>query len=109
MLYKPRNAGALATKYFDGILLSSDEGVKKPSERFFNLLFERFGLDGDSTVYTGNDYFSDVLGAKGVGLYSAYIRTYNEIPLEEVKKIASFVAEDFKTLKDKLISLAEES
>lgn len=97
------------TKYFDGICLSSDAGVKKPSERFFNLLLNKFGLERESTVYTGNDYFSDVLGAKGVGLYSAYIRTYNEIPLGEVKKVADFVAEDFKTLKLKLIALAEEN
>ena len=97
------------TKYFDGIALSSDAGVKKPSERFFNLLFEKFGLDKGSTVYTGNDYYSDILGANAVGLYSAYIRTYNEAPLERVKKDASFIAEDFKTLKNKLIELAKES
>ena len=97
------------TGYFDGILLSSNEGVKKPSERFFNILFERFGLDRKSTVYTGNDYYSDVLGAKAVGLYCAYIRTYNEAPLETVRKKADFVAEDFKTLKEKLVLLAKEN
>ena len=96
------------TKYFDGICLSSDAGVKKPSERFFNLLLKKFGLEREDTVYTGNDYYSDVLGAKGVGLYSAYIRTYNEAPLDEVKRVADFVAEDFKTLKEKLITLAKE-
>lgn len=96
------------TRYFDGILLSSDAGVKKPSRRFFNKLLKDFKLDKEDTVYTGNDYYCDVLGAKAAGLYTAYIRTYSEAPLEEVKKSASFVAEDFKTLKDKLISLAEE-
>lgn len=94
--------------YFDGILLSSDAGVKKPSERFFNMLLEKFGLDRSSTVYTGNDYYTDVLGANAAGLYSAYIRTYNEAPLGEVKRAASFAAEDFPALKQKLIALAEE-
>ena len=97
------------TEYFDGICLSSDAGVKKPSERFFNLLLEKYSLDKSSTVYTGNDYFSDILGARAVGLYTAYIRTYNEIPFEEAKKIASFATDNFKILKGKLLSLAKEN
>ena len=97
------------TKYFDGICLSSDAGVKKPSLKFFNMLIEKFGLDRGSTVYTGNDYYSDVLGAKGAGLYSAYIRKYNEVPFEEAKKTADFATDDFKKLKEKLITLAKEN
>ena len=97
------------TKYFDGICLSSDAGVKKPSERFFNLLLEKYKLDKLSTVYIGNDYYSDILGARAAGLYTAYIRTYNEIPFDEAKKVASFATDNFKILKNKLIELAKES
>lgn len=96
-------------KYFDGILLSSDAGVKKPSERFFNMLTEKYGLDKNSTVYTGNDFYADVSGAKSAGLYCAYIDTYGDIPLDKVAKYADFVTNDFKILKNKLFSLAEEN
>ena len=29
---------------FDGVQISSDHGCKKPDERFFRILLERFGL-----------------------------------------------------------------
>lgn len=94
--------------YFDGILLSSEVGVKKPSEKFFGMLFEKFGIDKASTVYTGNDFYADVLGAKAAGLYCAYIDTYGDTPPDKVKAVADFYTKDFKTLKLKLMSLAEE-
>lgn len=97
------------TNYFDGICLSSDAGVKKPSERFFNLLLEKYKLDKRSTVYIGNDYYSDILGARAVGLFTAYIRTYNEVPFEEAKKASSFATDSFSILKEILLSLAKEN
>lgn len=94
--------------YFDGILLSSDAGVKKPSELIFNKLIYDYKLKKSETVYVGNDFYSDVLGAQSAGLYSVYIRTYSEAPIDVVRNVAGFVAEDYHTLKNKLISLAEE-
>lgn len=60
---------------FDGILISSEVGVKKPSARVFELAFERFGLSAERCVYVGNDLRDDILGATGVGMETVYIET----------------------------------
>ncbi|MBQ8814491.1 MAG: HAD family hydrolase [Lachnospiraceae bacterium] len=61
--------------YFDGILISSEEGVKKPSPLFFQRLLERYELDPASCVMIGNDEHSDIAGARAVGMDCLYIHT----------------------------------
>lgn len=61
------------TKYFDGILISSDEECSKPDSRYFDALIDRYGLDKNETIMIGNDYISDIKGAKDAGLKSLYI------------------------------------
>lgn len=53
---------------FDGMLLSSDCGVKKPDRAFFGMLFDRYGIDKRFAVMVGDDPFSDGEGAKGFGI-----------------------------------------
>lgn len=60
---------------FDGILLSSEEGCKKPSPAFFGLLSKRFGLKNEETVMTGNDFDCDCLGAQKAGIDSCFVFT----------------------------------
>ncbi len=61
------------TKYFDGILISSDEECSKPDSHYFDALIDRYGLDKNETIMIGNDYISDIQGAKDAGLKSLYI------------------------------------
>ena len=60
---------------FDGIVISSDVGVKKPSPDIFKIAFSRFGITEENSIYVGNDLRDDVLGATGVGLPTLYIKT----------------------------------
>lgn len=60
---------------FDGILYSSDAGVKKPSVHFYDLLFQKYGLKKEESVMIGNEYRADILGAEEYGLKSMYIFT----------------------------------
>ena len=63
------------TEYFDGIFLSSEHGLKKPSPVFFRKLLETFQLKPSECVMIGNDEESDIAGAHGSGLASLYIHT----------------------------------
>lgn len=85
---------------FDGILLSSEAGCKKPSPRFFRTAFERFGLSPGDCYYIGNDLRDDVGGAHSVGMRCAYI------PTEQSGRYASAEVPDL--LARDLFSLAEE-
>ncbi len=73
---------------FDGIVLSSDIGVKKPSPEAFNIAFEKLGISAENSIYVGNDMRDDVLGASNVGMKTVYIQTeqsgsYPELSLPE--------------------------
>lgn len=65
---------------FDGIFMSSDYGVKKPSPAFFDLLF-RAGAEPARTVMIGNDDQCDCWGAARAGLHSLYLSTEQSPPL----------------------------
>lgn len=60
---------------FDGILISSDYGVKKPDERFFKLLLQKYSIDPKEALMIGNDLSSDIAGAKNVGIDTFYIHS----------------------------------
>lgn len=62
-------------KYFDGILISSDYGVKKPDIRFFKILMEKYQLDPKECMMIGNDERSDIEGAVKAGMDSYYIHS----------------------------------
>lgn len=60
---------------FDGILLSSDAGVKKPDPMFYHMLTERFRIDPACSVMVGNDDTADCHGAAAAGIDSIYLCT----------------------------------
>ena len=84
-VYLLSNAQRIFTEYelyylgihdlFDGILISSDQGCKKPDERFFHILLERYGLLPEESLMIGNDMETDIAGAKQVGMDSFYIHS----------------------------------
>ena len=60
---------------FDGILYSSDAGVKKPSLYFYDALFQKYGLKKEESVMIGNEYQADIQGASNYGIDSMYVFT----------------------------------
>lgn len=63
------------TDYFDGIFISSEQGCKKPSPRFFERLLEYYGIAPSESIMIGNDKSADIAGACHVGMDSLYIHT----------------------------------
>lgn len=60
---------------FDGVVLSSDEGCKKPSKNFFQKLLNRYPIDPEASIMIGNDAVADILGAKQMGMDTLYIHS----------------------------------
>lgn len=67
--------------YFDGILISSEEGYKKPAKEFYDRLFSRFSLNPRECLMVGNDESSDIAGAIAAGMDALYIHTEISPPL----------------------------
>lgn len=63
------------TPRFDGIVLSSQVGQKKPARAMFSYLLSTYGLDPAACLMVGNDAVADIQGAAGAGLRSRYIHT----------------------------------
>ena len=63
------------TDCFDGILISSEEGCRKPSPVFYRILIERYDLRAERCLMMGNDADSDVRGAAAVGMDTLFIHT----------------------------------
>lgn len=71
--------------YFDAIFISSEEGVKKPSQNFVKRLTDTCSLDLKKTIMIGNDETSDIMTAIGAGMDSLYI--YSNISPRDYGKI----------------------
>ena len=61
---------------FDGILLSSDAGMKKPYIGLFRMLLKQYGIAPETALMIGNDATADIAGATEAGLHTAYLHTW---------------------------------
>ena len=95
------------TSLFDGILISSDAGVKKPFDEIFNIAFEKFSINKDDCFYVGNDMHDDVLGASGVGLKTVYIETEQSRSYSYIDVKPDYVVANHEEMKNLLFELAE--
>lgn len=93
------------TPHFDGILISSEAGVKKPHTAIFDIAFEKFGLVASDCFYVGNDLHDDVLGASGAGLKTVYIETEQSGKYPELNIAPDYIASSHEDMKDILFSL----
>ena len=93
------------TKYFDGIFISSEHGVKKPDVRFFDKLLERYAIARESAVMIGNDGVCDVEGAKRAGLRTLYI--HSNISPDETDVKADYVLDHMDMARVRRILLGE--
>lgn len=59
---------------FNVVLVSGDVGIHKPNRLIFEQFLSRLGVMAKEVLYVGNSYRMDVVGAKGVGMTSAWIR-----------------------------------
>lgn len=84
-IYLLSNAQALFTmpelkalgldELFDGIVISSREGLKKPDTELYQRTLARYDLHPQQTVMVGNDHRADCWGAHAAGLDSMYVFT----------------------------------
>jgi putative hydrolase of the HAD superfamily len=56
------------TPYIDFALTSSEIGAEKPHPPIFLAALERAGVSASEAIHVGDQYHSDVVGAKGVGI-----------------------------------------
>ena len=86
-------------KYFVRVAISDKLGWRKPHPRVFLQLVEELGVEPPETLYVGDTYETDVVGAKGAGLDVAWV---NPKGLEAGEVRPDFEVRSLAELKDHL-------
>ena len=66
--------------YFDLVLASGEVGVQKPDPGIFAAALERLDAVAGSSVYVGDNYWADVVGAQRAGLTPVLLDPYHLFP-----------------------------
>ena len=70
--------------YFDTIVVSSEVGMEKPDKEIFIHALNIAGITGAESIYIGDNYYDDTLGARNVGMDSIIINRFGSLGVEEI-------------------------
>jgi HAD superfamily hydrolase (TIGR01549 family) len=60
--------------YFDCILTSAAQGIRKPDERIFRAILECWNVSAVQTAMVGDNLIADIKGAQNLGIFSIWIK-----------------------------------
>ena len=86
---------------FDEILVAGDIGIYKPDARVFHVLLDRLSVNPAEALYVGDSYRMDVVGAKGAGMQSVWVRNGNSSETDGVAP--DFMVQGIDALREVLL------
>jgi len=69
--------------YFDLIITSAAEGIRKPSQHIFHKMLNYWGIEPAQAAMVGDTLNADILGASKAGLYSIWITRRADTPANQ--------------------------
>lgn len=68
----------------DIVVISAEVGIEKPDERIFRLALDKAGITGAQSLYVGDNYYDDVVGAKKVDMQCLLLSPFGKLGMEEI-------------------------
>jgi len=72
--FRPQRQRFEFLSWFDGIVVSGEEGVIKPDPRIFRILLERYGIAPEETVFI-DDSPTNAAAATALGIHGIHFRS----------------------------------
>ena len=69
--------------YFELVLASGEVGIQKPDPGIFAAALERMDARAETSVYVGDNYWADIIGAQRAGLIPVLLDTHHLFPEAE--------------------------
>ena len=66
--------------YFDLVLASGELGVRKPDPAIFHTALERTGAAAANSIYVGDNYWADIVGAERAGMAPVLLDPHRLFP-----------------------------
>ena len=88
-------------KLFDTIIVAGDVGVYKPDVRVFEMLLEKLGVTSEHSLFVGDTYATDILGAHASGMFTAWITEQEDAVADGV--LPTLVKSDTSLLREVLL------
>jgi 2-haloacid dehalogenase len=82
-------------KLFDGVVVSGEEKMRKPSAAFYKIILNRYRLDPASTVFI-DDSLRNVMGAEAVGIAGIHFHNPQQVK-EELERLGVELEPKYKT------------
>ncbi|MEM6533291.1 MAG: HAD family hydrolase [Myxococcota bacterium] len=60
---------------FESVVISGDSGVAKPDARAFTLALDALQVAPEDTLFVGDDYHRDIVGARRVGMHALWVNS----------------------------------
>lgn len=71
--------------FFDCVVTHDDSGERKPSPKPFKIILEKLGVNADEAIMVGDWFERDMIGAKNVGIFTAYAKYGAVKPLDNTE------------------------
>jgi putative hydrolase of the HAD superfamily len=67
------------------VVVSSETGVEKPDPQIFEAALNQSGIEPEQTLFVGDNYYDDVIGAAKCGIRCLLLAPYGNLGIEEIK------------------------
>ena len=85
-------------RFLDGLFVSEDMGVYKPSAEYFDMVLEKIGEPRESCIVIGDSLSSDMLGAKNASMASVWFMPEGDVDRAAAEYDIDYTASSFDEL-----------